>query len=68
MNAEFHIHVDMNPVAVKGIDFYRWVLYEKTEHFTVPRSHSMAESPERAFVDAKMAYDRIIRQHTHTAI
>lgn len=68
MKSEFHIHVEMTPVNIKGIDFYRWVLYEKTDHCTIPNVHSMAESPERAFVDAKVAYDRILRREQRSSV
>lgn len=62
MSSEFHIKVNMDPRPVEGIDHYAWVVYEDTLHFTVPKAHGMALSPERAFVEAKMHYDRILKK------
>lgn len=62
MSSEFYIKVNMNPTPVEGIDHYGWVVYEDTPHFIIAKSHGMALSPERAFVEAKMHYDRIAKK------
>ena len=60
----FKIEVSMSPKNVEGMELYPWVVYEHHETFIVPQAHGMAESPERAFVEAKMHHDRLVSKKT----